>query len=357
MVRDTERGLRYLVPDEESGTRVVKEELDPSRLLAVGGLFYDDSQDYPLPLAGVNWISFDFRGTGAQTNLFIAGPLILADVADPSFFGSKFDFGIDVFALAFAGEDQFFQGDREIEGQAVETLRPNIDVSIGRPLGQFGKLDFEYSLAWNKFTRADETAAEFVLPEDHLSHSFELEAKYNRSGYRFRASGSHTIRSDWEPWGLPGNPDFDPDKDEFQRWGAGIAKTWHLPKFTKFGVELEYAGGDNLDRFSKYQFGYFSNFRVHGYSNDKIRAEEASAVHLSYGVNIADLFRLDLVGDAAWATDEATALDNELLAGVGVVGTFLGPWGTVVNMDVGVAVDGPDDGWSVFVAFLKLFNR
>ncbi len=62
------------------------------------------------------------------------------------------------------------------------------------------------------------------------------------------------------------------------------------------------------------------------------------------------------MGDAAWATDEASGLDSELLAGVGLVGTVVGPWQTVINLDVGKALDGPDDGFSVFLAVLKLFS-
>ena len=60
MVRDTDKGLRYLVKDEQ-GERVVKEGFAASKLFGAGGLFYDDSLDYPLPLAGINYFSFDYR--------------------------------------------------------------------------------------------------------------------------------------------------------------------------------------------------------------------------------------------------------------------------------------------------------
>ena len=95
---------------------------------------------------------------------------------------------------------------------------------------------------------------------------------------------------------------------------------------------------------------------MHGYQSNKVRADEVLATHLTYGFDIANIFRLDLVGDAAWATEEISGLDQELLGGVGVVGTFLGPWKTVVNADVGFAVTGPDDGFAAYIAFLKLFD-
>ncbi len=356
MVRDTPRGLRYLVPDETSGQRVVQEEDDPTRLFLLGGVFYDEAQDFPLPLAGVNWLSFDFRGTGTQTNVFFAGPLLIADLAKPSLFGSKWEGGVDVFALAFAGTDTIFRSGREAIAEDVEALRPNLDLSLGRPLGSFAKVELEYSLGWNKFSRGDDTAPEFVLPEDHLDHQFTLRLRYLRRGFRLRLSGSHTVRSDWQFWGLPGNPEFDPEQESFTTWEAGLGKTWHLKRFQKVGFELQYLGGENLDRFSKYDFGLFSDVTVHGYQTDLVRAEEAAAARLSYGFDLGSVIRVDLVGDAAWATDEGSALEREFLAGVGLVGTFVGPWSTLVNLDLGYAVAGPDDGFTVLLAFLKLFG-
>ena len=54
--------------------------------------------------------------------------------------------------------------------------------------------------------------------------------------------------------------------------------------------------------------------------------------------------------------EEISGLDNELLGGVGIVGTVLGPWKTIINTDVGFAVTGPDDGFAAYIAFLKLFD-
>jgi hypothetical protein len=114
--------------------------------------------------------------------------------------------------------------------------------------------------------------------------------------------------------------------------------------------------GADLDRFSKYQFGFFGSTRVHGYQSNRVRAEEAIVSHLTYGFEIGQFLRLDAVGDVAWATDELAGLDNEMLAGAGIAGTFMGPWQTIVNMDVGVPVAGPDDGFVMYLVFLKLFK-
>ena len=106
----------------------------------------------------------------------------------------------------------------------------------------------------------------------------------------------------------------------------------------------------------QYEFGFFGDTRVHGYQSDKVKAERAYLAHATYGFELSELLRVDGIIDLAWATDEAAGLDNELLAGVGVAGTFVGPWQTLVNVDLGVAVEGPDDGVTAWVVFLKLLD-
>ena len=49
-------------------------------------------------------------------------------------------------------------------------------------------------------------------------------------------------------------------------------------------------------------------------------------------------------------------LDLEKVGGFGVVGSFMGPWETLVNIDVGFPVIGPANGFVTYVAFLKLFK-
>ena len=355
MVRDTERGLRYLVKDE-SGQRVVKEGFDTSKLFLLGGVFYDDALDFPLPLGGINYFNFDFRGTGNQLNVFFAGALLTANVAQPRLFGSKFDFGGDLFAIAFPFADTVFSLDEELKEQEVENRPASLGLKLGRPLGNFTRLSLEYDVFSSHYGSTDNTADEFVLPSDNLTHSVQLGASFSRSGYGLSARGSYSRRSEWDFWGLPGNPDWSEETRDFQRWEARASKNWYLPRFQKVGAEIDYVGGSDLDRFSKYQFGFFGGTRVHGYQSNRVRAEEAWAAHLTYGFEVGELLRLDAVGDVAWATDEATGLDNELLGGVGLAGTFIGPWQTVVNLDVGVPVTGPDDGFVLYVVFLKLFR-
>ncbi|HEX5716892.1 MAG TPA: hypothetical protein VF179_12085, partial [Thermoanaerobaculia bacterium] len=356
MVRDTDRGLRYLVKEEGAEERVVKEGFDTSKLFLAGGVFYDDALDFPLPLGGVNYFNFDFRGTGKQVNLFFAGALLTLNVAEPRLFGSKFDLGADLFALAVPFANNVFRDDEEIFAEEIEQRTGSFGLKLGRPLGNFVKLGLEYDVLFLNFGESDDTGEGFVLPSDNLTHSVELSGTFSRSGYGFSLHGSRSRRSEWDPWGFPGSPDFEDPKQEFTRWGVRASKNWYLPRFQKIGAEIDYVSGSDLDRFSKYQFGFFGSTRVHGYQSNRVRAEEAIATHLSYGFEIGQFLRLDAVGDVAWATDELAGLDNEMLAGVGLAGSFMGPWQTLVNLDVGVPVAGPDDGFVMYLVFLKLFK-
>ena len=355
MVRDTEQGLRYLVKGED-GERVVQEEIDTTRTFLIGGTFYDESLDYPLPLAGINYLALDWRGTGSQVNIFFAGALVTANIAQPRLFGSKWDAGVNLFGFFIKGGDDLYRDGVEVKEEVLRSRTSRVSAFLGHPVGNFAKLDFTYSAGYTVFDTDDDTAEGFVLPQDTLTHTLRTELSYNRSGYRFQLAGSFNQRSDWEFWGLPGNDEFDQEQEDYIRWSATFAKTWWLPKFMKLGVELEHLNGEDLDRFSSYDFGIFGDSSVAGYPSGLVRADEANGVHLSYGLNFADLFRIELEGDAVWASNEITGLDNELLAGIGLEGTITLPWQVLANFEIGKAVDGPSDGIAARIVFLKLFG-
>ena len=355
MVRDTDKGLRYLVKDD-SGQRVVKEGFNQNKLFVLGGVFYDDALAYPLPLAGVNYFSFDFKGTGNQLNVFFAGALLTANMAQPRLFGSRFDFGGSAFALAIPFTDTLYRGSQNVTQEDVKLRTANASLKIGHPIGDFVKLSLEYQALLLHYDRTHDTASNFVVPSSNVTHSVEMTGSFSRAGYGLRASGSYNLRSTWDFWGFPGNTEFSKANKDFLRWDARASKNWYLPHFQKIGAEVDYVGGSDLDRFNKYQFGFFGDTRVHGYQTDRVRAEKAIASHLSYGFEIGELIRLDAVADAAWATDKVSGLRDELLGGVGLAGTFIGPWQTVVNLDVGVPVAGPDHGFTLYVVFLKLLR-
>jgi hypothetical protein len=356
MVRDTADGLRYLRKDE-NGQRVVETEQDTSRLFAVAGVFWDESVDFPLPLAGVDYLDLDFRDTGNQINLFFASVYLNAIYSDPALFDSRWNANATLSGFFINRGDELYRQGREVPEEEVESSFAAGEVSIGRPLGSFLTMDLSYRLDKDKYSRADDTAEEFVLPQSTMTHTFKTKLTYNRSGYRLGLTGSSSSRSDWQPWGMPGNTEYHPDQQDYLRWQVNLGKTWWFSKFRKLGVYLEHMDGDNLDRFSSYDFGIFGDSSVGGYQSGLVRAEEADGLHIEYGINAYDLFRFELEGDAVWASNQATGLDRELLAGIGVGGTLTLPWQLICNFEVGYALAGPAKGdVALRIAFLKLFS-
>ncbi|MCD4748250.1 MAG: hypothetical protein K8R59_02650 [Thermoanaerobaculales bacterium] len=355
MVRDTPDGLRYLEKTED-GSRQVQQDFDQDRLFAIGGSFYDASVDYPLPLLGVNYFSNDFLGSGNQLNIFFAGVLLRANWADPSFLQSRWDVGAQLSGFAVAREELLYRGAEEAPGETVERRDAGMAVFLGHPIGGFGKVDFTFGLEYDWFGRADDTHTDFMIPQSTPTHFIGTDLSYSRGGYRFSAEAFGFARADWHPWGMPGSSDFDAAHKSYTKWEVSLSKTWWINGFTKVGLTLEHLDGSDLDRFSKYGFGPFADSRVAGYEHGRITAEKADAVHLSYGFNFAELLRLELRGDAAWADDQATGLERELLAGLSLNGTLMGPWQTIVNFDIGIPIAGPAEDFTVYIVFLKLFD-
>jgi hypothetical protein len=355
MLRDTDEGLRYLKKDE-TGVRFVEAEIDSDRLFLVGGVFWDESVDYPLPLAGVNYLDLDFKGTGAQVDVFFAGAFLAAGIAEPQLFGSRWNGGANLDGLFFKARDELFRDGVVVPEEDVTRRTASVDVFGGRPLARFLNFELTYGLRMEDFSRADDTAEEFTLPLDTLTHRLRGNFQYNRAGYQLRLSGGMNRRSDWEFWGLPGNDEYDQDQQKYLRWQVRFGKTWWLPKFRRIRVFFQHLDGSNLDRFSGYDFGMFGDASVSGYQSGLVRAEKANGAHILAGINYFEKIRFELKGDVVWASNEMTGLDNELLAGIGLEGTMTLPWQLIMNFEAGYAVAGPGKGnIALRVFFLKLF--
>lgn len=357
MVRDTEDGLRYLNIDS-NGERVVETEFDSGRLFLVGGVLWDESLDYPIPAVGVNYFDLDFMDSGAQLNVFFAGLYLAANIADPDFLGSRWNAGASVNGYFYKANDELYRDGVEVPEETIERRSGSANLFAGRPLGKFVSLEMGYRGRYTRYGRADDTAEDFVLPQNTFTHGLEASIDYNRSGFRLGIEGSAYQRAKWEFWGLPDNPEYSDEQREYQRWQMTLAKTWWFDRFHKIGLVLEYLDSDNTDRFSGYDFGLFSDSTVAGYPSGLVRAEQATGAHLSGGINVLELVRLSVGVDAVWATNPATGLDNELLAGIGAGGTLTLPWQLLMTFDVGYALAGPGEGgFAARIFFLRLFPR
>ena len=128
------------------------------------------------------------------------------------------------------------------------------------------------------------------------------------------------------------------------------------PKFQRIGLEVNYLDGTHLDRFSKYELGFFGTQRVHGIRSGSVRAEKMTLTHLTYGFVFSDQFRIESYYDYALVTDRTAGYDREPFQGVGIGGQTIGPWGTLLRLDLGKTIGrNAQNGFVANVVFLKLF--
>ena len=358
MVRDTDQGLRYLVPDEEApGQRVVEDKKTRRSLFGLVGAIYQRSADYPVPLAGVQYFDFDLFGKNKQLSVFFAGALLFANYTDPSFLGTRFDLGADVFGVAFPFVEKNYVDGQEITSETIKHLPESFQVNLGRPLGTYLKASLGLSAQWDNYQRDDDTGPEFVTPVDTWTYGAELRLTWNQNGYNLAVKNGYYSRANWQPWGNPETSGYNPDQKDYWKLSVDFRKTFHFADFRRLAVAATYFNGAHLDRFSQWDFGPFGPSRLYGFPGGSVRANSAGVLNLSYGLNIENVVRFEVGYDQALVTEPSSGYSNTYFSGVGVATQFNGPWdATRIRAEVGypVVANGVK-GLTLNVQLLKIF--
>jgi hypothetical protein len=353
MVRETEKGLRYL--EKREGQRVVKEGFDTAQLFALGGIHHDNGLQYPVvPLGGIDYFNFNLFNKGIQTNVFFAGVVLAANATHPNVGGTHTNLGVDFFGIAIPTENAMYRGGVERPEEGVKALPVGLFVRAGHPFAQFGKIDVSFGVSHQTYQPGEDTAASFAVPSDTFTFTPGIELRYARRGWSLSGSYDYNRRSEWAPWG--NLAEYDPKQQTFARFGASIGKSFYLPKFQRIGLDFNYIDGQRLDRFSKYELGFFGSQRVHGVQSGSVHAERAILGHLSYGFVFSQQFRLEAFYDHAILDDSTSGYAREPFQGLGIAGQTIGPYGTLLRLDIGKMIGrNAQDGFVANVVFLKLF--
>jgi hypothetical protein len=354
MVRETKAGLRYL-ERRGDGERVVKEGFDTSQLFMLGGVHHDSGLEYPVvPLGGVDYFNFDFLKRGIQTNVFFAGVVLAVNATHPNVANTRTNVGLDFFGIAIPTENKIFRGGEEQPGEVVKARPMGLFFRAGHPVLNFGKVDVNFGVQHLTYGRADDTATGFAAPSSTFVLSPSINAQYARRGYSISGFFDYNRRTAWEPWG--NLAEYDPEQKSFTKFGGSVGKSFYLPKFQRISVDAAYLDGRRLDRFSKYELGFFGAQRVHGVESGSVRAEKMIIGHLSYGFVFSEQFRLEAFYDHASIDDAIAGYRQEPFQGLGIAGQTVGPYGTLVRLDIGKTIGrNAQDGFVANVVFLKLF--
>ena len=354
IVRETSAGMRYLEKGN-NGQRVVKEGFDTARTFMLGGVHHDAGLDFPvLPLGGIDYFNFDWQHRGIQTNVFFAGVVLAANATNPNVGNTRTNVGADVFAIAVPTTNSMYRGGIEQTGEAVKSLPTNLTLRAGHPFLGFGKVDVSLGVGHITYQRADDTAPGFSVPSDTFEITPSIDAQYSRGGYTLSGFYDYTTRTAWKPWGILS--EFNPNQKTYTTFGGELSKSFFLPKFQRIGLDLNYFDGQRLDRFSKYELGFFGSQRIHGIRSGSVRAEKAVLAHLSYGFVFSEQFRLEAFYDHGLIDDQLAGYHREPFQGIGIAGQTVGPKGTLLRLDLGKTVGrNAQSGFVANVVVLKLF--
>lgn len=379
MLRDTDKGFRYLEKTPE-GSRTVKEKMDTSQLFLAGGAFKDNAIQNVVPLAGVNWFDYDFLHKKVQFNIFWAGVYAFANLTDPSVAGTKLDLGVEASLVGLKLDEKLYIAGTEDVTQRIRRRSQYITGRLGYPLGTFVKLTAIADIYWNNYTDSsdanDALAAQnaatggdltFVLPPNHQVYAGTFQLEFNKKGYSLTTHGTYSHRSDWQPWGLYSpsagqfvDSTFDSSQRNFMTWGASVFKEWYFPHFQKLRGEVDYLDGSNLDRYSEYQFSFFGDEHLDGYSGTGVRFDQGYLGRLAYSFNILNAVRFDLSLESARVRDRVLGEPFMSHTGAGFSFNVVGPWMTIWQASYGRAIwsDVPElEGKQEFLfLILKLFK-
>jgi len=330
MYKDTDAGVRYFV--KKGAGRVVSDNLTSSaRALAMGADF-DPSLQYPLPVAGINILDFNFLHRDMQLALLFGGVIAFGNIQRAGLWNGRLDASVDFFGLAVKTDDSIFDGNGERRGERVRSTPASTGFNLGYRINGSHKVTGRIDLRYDRYTRDAQTSAEFVAPSSTLTIGEGLGYEFRRRGYSFLTSVSTYRRNGWASWG--DGLSFNPTTRTYVKYDAGISKDFIFRTFHTFHINGQWFGGERLDRFSMYQFGLFDATRMHGVPS-AVRFSELAMLRGSYSFNVFDMYRFSLFVDHAVGRDLRVDRQWRPVTGVGFSLNFRGPGGTLFQGDVG----------------------
>ena len=297
------------------------------------GTTIDPTFQFPLPIFGINYLNFDVKGTGSQLALLFAGVFVAGNLQTPKVGRTPFDASLDFYGIAVPGTDRRYDAGGEQVDERVLNIPASTGLNLGYQFTPFQKVSAGYSLRYDAYFRAPDTAEDFPIPSGTATHGGTIAYEFSRHGYKVGATASAFARASWKPWGRPG--DYAPEAKTYRRYSIGGSKDVLFGPFQSVHAGVAWYGGARLDRFSRYQFGLFDEVRMHGVPSAGIRFDELVLMRGSYSFNVLDIYRLDLFIDHARGRDPSDRALWRPVTGTGVAVTFKTPWNTMFTADIG----------------------
>jgi hypothetical protein len=351
MFRETEKGLRSL---RKKGDERVVDSSSVKRVRSlVGGMMYEGSYNIPIPFAGLSIADFDYRHTGAQLSLFWAGPILAGDLSKS--LSPKFRLAVDLSLSGLPGNDRIYSGNTELKSQTLwnwqETtgLRASWQPTTSLSFTASSYFSFEY------YRGNSDTDKTYVLPRDGVTLLPTFEMKWSEKGYIFWASATRGQRLGWKPFGLPGQ--LETTSAGFTQYSSSFGKEFYVGKITKAGADFSYYGGNQMDRFSRYQPSFFSQPRIHGLPNGNDMFDAVAVGSVNYGFDILNFIKWDAVYSYARGRDTSESRRFKKFDGLESNFGTAGPWGTYIQGTVAYDLHGNvpryNSRWGAYMMIFK----
>ena len=336
MFRDTDTGLKALRKDA-SGARVVQESNQKRIRTIIGGALYDGNYNFPIPLLGLSWVDFRFRNTDAQLSVFFAGPILAVNLSRQ--WRGKFRLGLDMLGSAIPENNRTYSGNVEQKQQTISLFSEGAGVrATWQPTTSLG-ITASNHVMYDLFRASSDADKAYILPRNGATLYPGLELKYARKGYIATLNGSQGIRTAWKQFGYPIGAK-EPFYDKFTKYSGEFAKTYYLGSFTKTGWEVDYYGGDRLDRFSRYRPSFFSRPKIRGIPSGTDSFDAVAVASANFGFNILELIKLEGYYNYARARNKFESRQFKKFDGLQTDFGTAGPWGTYLQGTVTYALHG-----------------
>jgi hypothetical protein len=334
MFRETPDGLRAL--KVEAGERKVV-AVDTSRIKSlVAGAFYEGTYDFPIPMAGVSLVDFNYRSTGRQLSLFFAGPMLALNLSKQQ--TGRLRVSADLALSALPQNNRRYDGDVDVTSEGLWVFEETVGGLVSWQATPDWSLSGATHVGLNLFRATSDTAPEFEIPGTGSTLYLTGESKLTKGGYSVTTTVSSGLRFGWSAaTGIDGS---EPLASRYLKYYAEVGKQFYIRSFHKAGLTASYYGGDNLDRFSRYQPSFLTRPRIRGIPGGADTFDDVAVVGASYGFNVMDVVKLEGIYNHAWGRNRSESNGFRDYDGVEFDASTAAPWDTFLQATVALAARG-----------------
>jgi hypothetical protein len=307
-----------------------------------GGLSFpvDDGRGYPTPYGYFLWDKRAWPSLSTDFRLFFAAIQADAELVIRESLGETRDL-----VLGFGYEldqryEEYSRGQVDLGSRMQSEWvagRIGIQQHIQWNYVEIGKALFFYELGDHGFRGEEQTASNFVLPNDGLFQSLVLhlgfgkikDSQYAPAGWELRLRGEAAFRDDWTAWGYNGSY---LTSSTYQKLMLQTGYVFSSIQNQKMLVHFRGGMGNDLDRLSVWKIGSSltgkpGTLPLHGFYFREIFAKDFAMLNTDYVIPLIreSQLALHLYGDAAVTQrEDVPNASSHVWAGVGSAASFTG---------------------------------